>query len=95
MKYHQWYLAGLYDLLELGGKQEEIDRVIAEVNNPTADGFKKFLELRSHPNPMHGFIGLCGPCDTCGEPFAIPNPAPSLDEDVLCPNCKKTSPPPP
>jgi hypothetical protein len=84
MKYHQWYLAGLYDLLERGGKQEAIDRIIAEVNNPTQDGLKTFLALGR----------TCGPCDTCGEPFAIPDPVPSLDEEVLCPNCKKTTSPP-
>jgi hypothetical protein len=79
MTYRDWYVARLYDLLEQGGSEEVVDRLVAEVNHPTATGF---AALANFSDPI-------GPCGTCGEPFACPGPPPQLDQEVLCPNCAK------
>lgn len=82
MNYTEWYVAGLYDLLENGGTQEDVEKLVAEVNNPTLEGFKKFLE------PQHTV-----PCGACGEPYIIADDDPRLDKEMLCPDCKKTTSP--
>ena len=87
MTYAEWYLEGLYAQLELGGAEADVDRLVNEINRPTVDGLAWFLRIRRHASPKHGFIGLIGDCGTCGEDFAIPDPTPQLDQEVLCPKC--------
>lgn len=93
MTYLEWYLAGLYEQLELGGAQEDVDRLVNEINKPTVEGLEWFMQLRKHANPQYGFMGLIGGCSSCGAEFAIPNPTPKLEQEFLCPSC--VPPPPP
>lgn len=72
MKYHIQYLAALYDALEIGGKQEAVEKIIAEVNNPTQAGLDAWIATVETI-----------PCAACGEPFKPDQP--KLDQEVLCP----------
>lgn len=85
MRYFDLYLAALYDELQRGGTQEVVDKTIAEVNNPTQAGLTAYLTARGRG----GFMGMVGPCGVCGEPFPLEQHEPTLDEEVLCQNCKK------
>jgi hypothetical protein len=82
MKYFNLYLAALYDALEAGGKQDVVDRAIEEINNPTQTGLDAYLKARS-----------VVPCGVCGESFNLEEDKPTLNEEVLCPSCKKTTSP--
>ena len=79
MKYAEWYVAGLEELLEKGGKQEVIDALVAEVNNPTEKGLEKFASG-----------SRMAPCGECGEPYAVDTDA-KLDKEMLCTSCVKTT----
>lgn len=78
MKYVEAYLAALYDVLEQGGKQEAVDKAIAEVNNPSDAGLAKWLE--AFPEQL---------CD-CGAKFKPENV--KLDQEMMCPTCSPKSP---
>lgn len=75
MTYTEAYLAALYDVLQAGGKQEAVDKAVAEVNNPTNEGLQ--LWLKAHPKQ---------PCDQCGVMFTPENA--TLDQEISCPSCK-------
>ena len=77
VKFIEAYLAALYDVLEAGGKQEAIDKAVAEVNNPTDAGLATWL--KAFPEQ---------PCDQCGTPYK-PEDA-KLDQEMTCPTCKKS-----
>jgi len=79
MKYFDMYLAGLYDAIAEGGTQDVVDKVITEINNPTQAGLDAYLVA-------HGAVG---PCGVCGDPFTFEDHKPTLDEEVLCQDCKK------
>lgn len=74
MTYLHLYLAALYDALEKGGKQEDIDRAISEINAPTQTAFEAWLKAT-------GAL----PCAVCGVPFTPTTP--DLNAEALCPTC--------
>ncbi len=76
MIYLHVYLAGLYDLLERGGKQEDIEKIIDEVNNPTQAGFERWL---AENQPIA--------CATCGASFK-PEGSPKITAEAVCPSCQ-------
>lgn len=86
MKYVEWYVAGLEEMLERGGKQEDVDAVVAEVNNPTEKGLDGFLRRRGLPSVYLGMV----PCGECGEPYAIDMDA-KLNKEMVCASCVKTT----
>jgi hypothetical protein len=77
MRYLELYLAGLYDALEAGGKQEAVDRAIAEINNPTPEGLVAWLQ-----------VAKTTACPSCGTTFTLATDV-QLDQEVLCPTCAK------
>lgn len=89
MKYAEWYVAGLDELLEKGGTQETVDALVAEVNNPTDKGFEEFLKLRGLPSVYLGMV----PCGACGEPYGVGDADPKLEKEMLCPSCVKMTTP--
>jgi len=72
MTYLEAYLASLYDKLERGGTQTEIDRTVDEVNNPTRNGLVAWLASAS----LH--------CATCGEPATPVLETVQLLDEVMC-----------
>lgn len=80
MKYFDLYLAALYDAVTAGGKQDVVEKVIAEINNPTQAGLEAYLK----DPPLIG-------CGACGIPFKLEDQKPTLQEEVLCPSCKPTT----
>jgi hypothetical protein len=78
MTYFDLYLAALYDAVTAGGKQETVEKVIAEINNPTQAGLDAYLK----DPPLIA-------CGACSIPFKLDDHKPTLQEEVLCPSCKK------
>lgn len=78
MKYIEWYLAGMYDRLEQGGKQDDIEAVVREVNAPSNDGLKAYCQTQTNR----------APCGFCGTVYDISNAA--LNQEMLCPSCSTT-----
>lgn len=89
MKYTEWYVASLEELLKKGGKQEEVDTLMAEVNNPTEAGLKAFTERRDV-----AYMGAL-PCGDCGDMIVVHAADITLEKEMLCPSCAKTTPPSP
>lgn len=79
MKYAEWYVAGLEGLLEKGGKQEVVDALVAEVNNPSEKGLEKYATESK-----------MAPCGACGEPYALEEADLKLEKEMLCTSCAKT-----
>lgn len=82
MTYLHLYIAALYTALEKGGKQEDVERAIAEVNNPSPAAFQAWLKAA-------GTVA----CGVCGNPFTPPENV-ELNTEALCldcPNEKKKS----
>jgi hypothetical protein len=78
MTYAEWYVAGMYELLERGGKLENIDALVAEINEPSNEGLTKYVKTR-------GFT----PCGACGKAYGTSDDADlKLDKEMLCPSCK-------
>jgi len=83
MRFFDLYLAALYDAIEAGGDQTAVERVIAEVNNPTQEGLTAYLQTLTPP---------AVPCGVCGVPFEFSHANPTLEEEVLCPGCRALTP---
>jgi hypothetical protein len=79
MTYLDLYLVALYDLLQVGGKQEAVDATVRELNDPSLTGFKAWLEH---------VPGLA--CSTCGKTYKPEDP-PLLATEALCPECVSPS----
>ena len=71
MTYVEAYIAALYAALDKGGEEADVDRAVAEINNPTEDGLKQWLTA-----------GPVLSCDTCGIGFKPE--APNPNDEVLC-----------
>lgn len=84
MKFHQMYLAALYEALAQGGHQTTIDKLVAEINEPTQAGLTAYLQTVPPPRLN---------CGNCGAHFPPPPNPHLLDDEVLCATCQ--SPPPP
>ena len=79
MTYLDLYLAALYDLLQVGGKQEDVDATVRELNNPSEAGFETWFKH---------VPGLA--CSTCGKTYTLDS-LPSLATEALCPECVSPS----
>lgn len=71
MTYVDAYLVALYAALDKGGEEADVDRAIAEINNPTEHGLRSWLDTKPTIN-----------CSTCGIGFKPETPAPN--DEVLC-----------
>jgi hypothetical protein len=72
MTYVEAYLATLYAALDKGGEEADIDRAVAEINNPSETGLRLWLESKPTIN-----------CSTCGIGIDPPE-APKPYDEVLC-----------
>lgn len=75
MTYMDLYISALEARIERGGKQEDVEKAVAEYNAFDKDAFKTWVEK----------IGKVT-CAQCGDAFT-PTPANPRDE-VLCPEHK-------
>ncbi len=84
MTYAEWYLTEMEDRLKEGGKQDVVDKTIAQVNNPTNEGLTQYLQTKT------AAVLLCGVCGASYRPDEV---TPSLEKEMLCPNCVKSNSP--
>jgi hypothetical protein len=82
MTYSDWYVANLYSKLTAGGTLEVVDYLVGQINNPTVEGLQEYV----------GQVKSVGPCDTCGDYFPADATKVTLDEEFVCPKCRKTLP---